>query len=230
VRVDAKTARDILNGLSVVWIADDAVMLTSAYEELADMMADTLEKFHAENPTRPGIPEAELNDHLPTSLDTSLFQHLLDKLVTVQTILIQKGHIHLATFTVAGALSEKDKRCASEIEETFRSGGFKPPDLKGVIAGDDARHKIYRYLVDSEVLVPTRDRVQNTTIVFHRKTLQEAKERLATQFPGDALFSASEARTALDTTRKYIIPLLEYLDSVRFTRRNGDKRQVIAQP
>ena len=230
VRLDTSQSRKELDAMSVTWIGDDAVVLSDNYQAIGENVLGALNTFHQENPTRPGVPEAELNALLPTTVEANLLSDILGNLLESEKVALEKGHVRIGTFTVAGALSDADKLLVGQLEKQFKEGGFKPPDLNTVIAGNDARHRIYRYLVDSEILVVTRDRVQNTTIVFHEDAIKMAQQRLTAQFPPPALFSASEARTALDTSRKYVIPLLEFLDSIRFTRRNGDKRQVIAKP
>ncbi|MNT45038.1 Selenocysteine-specific elongation factor [compost metagenome] len=56
------------------------------------------------------------------------------------------------------------------------------------------------------------------------------KARLRDHFGSNTPFTTSEARELLGTSRKYVIPFLEYLDGQGVTRRVGDTRVVVERP
>ena len=60
-------------------------------------------------------------------------------------------------------------------------------------------------------------------------TIGQAQRTLAAAFPPPTAFTTSEARTALGTSRKFIVPLLEHLDALGMTLRDGDTRQIAPQ-
>ncbi|WP_342154147.1 SelB C-terminal domain-containing protein [Methylorubrum sp. SB2] len=67
-------------------------------------------------------------------------------------------------------------------------------------------------------------------MLFHRDAIETGKAQLAQTFSGQpAGFLAKEAGAALGISRKFSIPLLEHLDTVRFTRRNGDRRVLLGE-
>ena len=90
--------------------------------------------------------------------------------------------------------------------------------------------KIYRYLVDTQVLVPvhtpSRNKGAKNTVAFHRDVIQEAKDTLIEAFAPTGIFTTAEAKTVLDTTRKYLIPLLEHFDTTGFTKRSDEHRTI----
>ncbi len=63
-------------------------------------------------------------------------------------------------------------------------------------------------------------------LIYTARQIETVKQALKKSF-GEAPFAAAEAREVLSTSRKYMIPLLEYLDSARFTVRIGDKRKIL---
>ena len=64
------------------------------------------------------------------------------------------------------------------------------------------------------------------TLVFHRHALDSALETLRSIFPAGLAFTTGEARAALGTSRKFIVPLLEHFDAAGLTFRDGDVRQI----
>ena len=61
-------------------------------------------------------------------------------------------------------------------------------------------------------------------MVFAASAYQEIKDRVTAHLQAQGSITVAEARTMFDTSRKYILPLLEYLDQHRITRRVGDER------
>ena len=79
-------------------------------------------------------------------------------------------------------------------------------------------------LLDDGALVRVAD-----DIVFTEDQIADAKEQITRATEADGPMTASQVRALLDTSRKYAIPLLEYLDAVGFTRRAGDVRELVGQ-
>jgi len=78
---------------------------------------------------------------------------------------------------------------------------------------------IFRASIDDGPLVKV-----NEGLFFHKDCLEEAKQKIKKFISERGGATASELKTLIGTTRKYIIPLLEYLDKIKFTKRKGDTR------
>ena len=111
---------------------------------------------------------------------------------------------------------------AAQIEARLRQGGLAPPDA-AVLAPTPLARRILDRLVREGRAVHTLDRVQKREVYFHPEAVADAKARLRPLLGGRGL-TTGEAGAALDTTRKFSVPLLEHLDVARFTRRQGDRR------
>ena len=83
-------------------------------------------------------------------------------------------------------------------------------------------------LLASGRLVALRNHALRQTLVFHLNALDAAVGDLHAAFPPPTAFTTGEARAALSTSRKFIVPALEFLDSRGDTTRKGDVRQVAA--
>jgi selenocysteine-specific elongation factor len=112
------------------------------------------------------------------------------------------------------------------IEAAFSSAGLKVPALKDVMAGlkiDRARaQKIVTLLLRDRVLVKLSD-----DLVFHHNALDELKVKVRGMRARAPQIDVAQFKDATGVSRKYAIPLLEYLDRERVTRRVGDARQIL---
>ena len=147
-------------------------------------------------------------------------------------VLIRGGVVVSASGTVRLHVAEREHdRAATETAEADRlaekllRGGLSPPDPEILAPGPQGR-RLANILVRNGVAVRAPDKAQKRELLFHVEAVESAKRRLApllTQAPG---LLAGEAGAALGISRKYSLPLLEYLDSVGFTRRTADRRML----
>jgi len=112
------------------------------------------------------------------------------------------------------------------IEQAFGSAGLKVPALHEVIAGlkvDKARaQKIVTLLLRDKVLI----KVSNE-LVFHRSALEQLRRELTAYKAKSPRIDVASFKELTGVSRKYAIPLLEYLDRERVTRRIGDAREIL---
>ena len=118
---------------------------------------------------------------------------------------------------------------AQRLAEALRKGGLSPPDLRSVTTDPHAKRLVDR-LVREGVLIRAADKVQKREIVFHHDAIEAAKRQLAQLLANGQGVLVGEAGLALGISRKYCVPLLEYLDEVRFTRRIADRRVLATRP
>ena len=122
----------------------------------------------------------------------------------------------------------KDEEAESKkiIENAFASAGLKVPALKDVLAGlkvDKARaQKIVTLLLRDKVLVKISD-----DLVFHRDALVDLRRRMASEKAKSPKIDVARFKDLTGVSRKYAIPLLEYLDREHVTRRVGDERVIL---
>ena len=117
---------------------------------------------------------------------------------------------------------------ARQLAELLRQGGLAPPDPTIAAPGPQMRRLIDR-LIREGVAIRARDEVQKREVLFHRDAIAEAQRRLAPLLAAPPGLLVGEAGAALGISRKYSVPLLEYLDAIQFTRRVADRR-LLAPP
>ena len=159
-------------------------------------------------------------------MDDLVFRFLVEHLGGRGLVETDNSIIRLRDFDPLAMLNAQEKKIADEIAAAFASGGLKPPELDEVLQNNPLRKRLYRLLTDTGELVPLHNRDANRVLVFHRRSIDGMVRRLERAYPGPTAFSVAEVRKLVDTSRKYAIPLLEYLDSRRVTIRTGDKRKL----
>ena len=217
------------NGASVT--VNGLVVHRKAYDELCEGVASVVAAFHESNPTAKGLTKDQLLKELALAPPAQVLDHALDHLRKKNALDTKDGLICQADYDPVASLSDADRALAEEIESAFRKSGLQPPELDDLIRRDKNRMRIYRYLVDNGLLVSasitTKRGAADKHIAFHAEVVKEAEESLYARFGTSEGFTASESKEAIDTTRKFLIPLLECLDSRGFTRRMGDKRAIV---
>jgi selenocysteine-specific elongation factor len=133
------------------------------------------------------------------------------------------GLIQLAPAAAdAQARARQEEAIAGRLADAFRTAAFTPPDTAIAASTPAAKRGLDRLLRDG-VIVRTYDRVQKRELLFHRDAVTEARRRLAPLLAEPGLL-VKDAGAALGISRKYSVPLLEYLDTIQFTQRVGDRR------
>ena len=123
-------------------------------------------------------------------------------------------------------LRDEEAESKAQIEQAFAKAGLKVPLLKDVLASlpvDKVRaQKIVTLLLRDRVLVKLSD-----DLVFHRDALEALRRQVVANKSKTPKLSVPQFKDLFDVTRKYAIPLLEYLDRERVTRRVGDERIIL---
>ena len=199
------------------------ILLTSvAWQSLKKEAVVALEQFHARNPLVHGISREQLRVELHAS--NAVFDALLQSLLLDKKIQLSGELVHLPGRGVV--MKDEEAESKNKIEEAFASAALKVPALSEVIAGlkiDKTRaHKIVTLLLRDKVLVKVSD-----GLVFHRNALEDLRKRVTAYKAKSPTMDVATFKELTGVSRKYAIPLLEYLDRERVTKRVGDSRQIL---
>ena len=216
----------LLDKIEVVRVGPQRLMSKAAFDALCKQALAGIERFHGANPIRKGQPLVELRSELDGEMDDAVFRFLVEYLSDHGFIQTDKDILRLREFDPLEALDEKEKKAAEDIARSFKSGGLKPPELNEILQGNPHRKRLYQFLTEIGELVPIHSKDLNRVLVFHRRCIDEMVRQLERTYPGSTAFTVADMRKLVDTSRKFAIPLLEYLDSMRVTIRIGDKRKL----
>ncbi len=199
-------------------------VIPDAWNEWVKESEAVLHAFHEERPDEPGMPKAQWADRLSKKeMPDDIITALLSTLENNGSVKFQGGVVADPAHEVH--LRKSDVPEAAKIMELLRSSGFNSP-LQADIAKETGLteenvRRILRAMKHIGDVVILDERVVITTEIFER-----TKEKLVRNFANSDGFSIGEAAEALESTRKYCIPFLEYLDREGITTRDGDKRRI----
>ena len=190
--------------------------------DLMSRIGETLAAHHKREPLSEGLPREELRQRLFARGHPSIFERALDDLVVGGTV-VARDRVALTAHRVA--LSPEEARARLAIERAFRAGGLTPPDVQTVTAASSAvADRVVKLLQRQKVLVRVG------ALLFHEEPLERLKAAVeALKSPVDRVQQLDVAtfKQRFGVTRKFAIPLLEYLDRERVTRRVGDTRVLL---
>jgi selenocysteine-specific elongation factor len=217
--VEAQLGQDLQQG-GVLRIGDQLVH-APAMVGLQQFMLSTVEDFQKKNSLVGGIPREALREHVGASAE--VFDAAAGLLVRDKKLDVVGDLVRLPGRGVA--MKDEEVESKKKIEEAFFSAGLKVPALQEVIAGlkvDKVRaQKIVTLLLRDKVLVKVSDEM-----VFHRSALEDLRRQMVAYKAKSAKIDVAKFKEMTGVTRKYAIPLLEYLDRERVTRRVGDVREI----
>lgn len=195
------------------------------FNEVRRSLAERVEKFHKDNPLLAGIPREELRASLGRRVRQETFRAALDELAAEKKVELQGELVKRAGAQIA--LQADELRAKDAIEKAFAGAGLAVPSVKEVLAklSIEAKRseKILQIMLRDKVLVRV-----TAELIFHRDALALLRERLAGyKKTKGAQISVPGFKDLTGISRKYAIPLLEYLDRERVTRRVGDERVII---
>ena len=205
--------------------AGERMVATAALAEAARKVAALVGDFHQQNPISEGLPREEARARLFAGVDAAIFEAVMRQLVKSR-VLVDRERLALATHRVALPGGEAT---VAAVEGAYREAGLTPPDAATLAAragvAVTAAETATTYLVRQKTLVKL------DTLVLHREALEGLKRDMAAMKAaaagGVVKLDVATFKDRYGVTRKFAIPLLEYLDRERVTRRVGDARVLL---
>jgi selenocysteine-specific elongation factor len=200
----------------------DLFVDSTAVSALRQLIPESLELFHRQNPLVAGIGKEVLREKF--GLSPGVFAAVLNVLLVDQMIEVHGDSVRLPGHGVL--MKDEEAESKKQIEEAFAGAGLRVPALKEVLTGlkvDRTRaQKIVTLLLRERMLVKLSE-----DLVFHRTALEELRRLVAAQKTKSPRMDVAVFKEITGVSRKYAIPLLEYLDRERVTRRVGDVREIL---
>ncbi|HET9179820.1 MAG TPA: selenocysteine-specific translation elongation factor [Terriglobia bacterium] len=195
---------------------------------LAGEVARQLASFHGSNPLMSGIAKEDLRgrvrDRQKREPSAAVFNAVLRQLEKAEKIEASGETVRLAGRVIE--LDSQEAAARDQIVHAFATAGLAVPAASDVLAGlkiDRIRAaKILQMLLKEKVLAKVAD-----DLIFHSGALGNLKQLLARQKTKSDRINVGVFKELTGLSRKYAIPLLEYLDRERVTRRQGDERIIL---
>ncbi len=191
-------------------------------KEWEQRILTALKTMHHANPLMTSHDRLKVIANFGFLEDDPFLQYVVDLLIKNRSILGDAKRIADAEFKPK--LSNNQRKLKDKVVETHRLSGFTPPEPSSFTtqAGGNVNNlkDIFEVAVAEGWLIKIHD-----DFYLHSESESRMRERIAEAFKGrDSGLTVAEIRDLLGTTRKYAVPLCEYLDRIGFTRREGDLR------
>lgn len=205
----------------------DTLIHDEAVKAFSERAVAVLREFHEKNPLRPGMPKEELRAAMrPLSAGAELEQKVFSGLLSmVAGVVSERDSVRLASFAPSLSGGE-EARTRERILKEIGEAGFQPPmkeELAQKLALDEKRLTDILNLMSKEGSLVRVSESLYLTAASYEKMLSLLKGF----FSGKPAMTVSEFRDILGTTRKFALPLLEYLDGHKITLRVGDIRKLL---
>jgi selenocysteine-specific elongation factor len=194
----------------------DALVSSKGYwEQQSARILGELEAYHLAFPLRRGIPREELKSRM--KLAPRVFTAVIRRMAAAEDIeeigpfVQKKGH--------AIRFSEQQQSRADSLLQKFASSPFSPPSVKESQA--EVGEEVYNALTDTGVLYALSNEV-----VLHRQDYDQMVSDVRRLLEKQGVITAAEVRDHFNTSRRYVLALLEHLDAKGITVREGDARRL----
>ncbi|GAH81395.1 unnamed protein product, partial [marine sediment metagenome] len=177
-------------------------------DEIERQTIDSLQKEHQERPHLPGIKVAEFVSRY--RLDASLAEKLLSHFESRGTISRQGAFLKLSEF--APQLTEEQKEIADRLLKSIASSPLANPTREELLKMYPGSFEVLKFLIAHGEVVEFRGGILLTT-----KDFEEVKKTVLEHLREKGKATAGELRKLLNTSRKYMIPILEKLDELKIT-------------
>lgn len=215
-----------LLGPGATRVGEDLLILPGALDQARATYLGQLAAAHRNRPSLGFVPLGTIRRRVSRDLSAGLVEQAEQALVREGAVRVQRGGVALAGHDPFSALPPGQLARLQWLEAEIRRGGVSPPApeaLEGAAPGDGP---LIALLLEAGRVVALRNHALRQTLLFHVAALDAALDALALAFPPPMEFTTGQAREALATRRKFIVPVLEFLDSRGDAVRQGDLRRL----
>jgi selenocysteine-specific elongation factor len=200
-----------------LWVHHDVL------EEANQRILSTLSRLHAQYPLSPSIPRNRIARKCQSWHEVQVTDALLDRLV--ESGALRSDHHGVALASFAPRLTPSQMQLREQLLTAWHEAALKPPEpaeLCQILSSDEAE---FRQLLD---LCATQGELVHLggEIFLHKEVETNMRSQLQCELANGKQFTVSQIRDSLATSRKFAVPICEYLDRIGFTRRDGDLRSL----
>lgn len=219
-QVSEQTAQ-LVDDEKILELRDLGFISMAALDQMLQKVADTLQTYHQRYPLRPGYPKEDMRSRWFPQIDSKAFNQILKYWDENGVLNNKNNNLFLAGFSPQP--SGRQEEWIRMILDIMSGALFFPPPFeelkKQLQIPDDEFNEVIAYLMAIGKVIKI-----NQEIYFHVEAIEKGRQILAEYFTREKELSLAKARDLFDTTRKYALPLIEYYDRIKFTRRVGDIR------
>jgi len=208
----------------IVELTGGRLMHSHTLSELADKIQSTIKAFHARNPMKPGMQKEELRTTAARQFDSRSFSAVLTYLHGAGQVQASDAAVRLPSHEIT--LDPKQESAAQTIVHELQRSGMNVPSQDELLEMTGMHPSVGRELLD--LLIQRGEIVRiGDSLCLYASTVEKAESAIREFLEKNGKITVSQFRDLTGSSRKYALPLLEYFDSKRITRRVGDERVLV---
>ncbi len=201
-----------------IFVSDGKLYPSNYLGQVRKELIEAVEEFHRRYPVAPGINRESLRSSL--KLPGELFSLVVSELIGKGVLEEEGSYLRMKGFKPKA--EGEFKEIVEKLESASREGGFTPPSLKEFSKSTGIpEDKVY---MAASYLVREKGYHRIGDFLFSPQSFERIEEILKEHFNRKETLSVSEFKDYLNISRKFAIPILEYLDSLGLTERKGNER------
>jgi selenocysteine-specific elongation factor len=200
----------------------ESYMMKSKFDSATSSLEAFLNQNFKKNPLNPWLGKQIIKSQLLDWMSDKEFDAFLSVLQESGKVIIEKNQVAHAKAKVS--VAGEDEKTIAKLFEKISSGRYAPPETTAIAKEMGIDLKKVNSMADLMVREHKLARIA-PNMYFEAALIEQAKAEIKTRFAGKQI-TPSELRDILDTSRKYIIPILNYFDTIGVTRRQGEARIV----
>jgi selenocysteine-specific elongation factor len=204
-----------LSGTEAGPSTDAVVIEAGSWNGLVEKLRSAIRKYHAANPLRSGMPREELKSRM--GLDGRSFAAVLSRVVEEGLVSDHAARVALPGFEVTPTSAQRDKM--ARLLAMFEADPWSPPGMKQ--AAEILGNELLGHMIESGKLVQVSGEV-----LFEAEAYNKMVSRIKETLEQGGTITVAEVRDMFGNSRKYALGLMEHLDAIGITVREGDNRRL----
>jgi selenocysteine-specific elongation factor len=222
----ARISRELIESGRALEVSSSPLVLISSesYSRLAGGVIALLESHHKREPLSLGLSREEVRERVFGDVRPDIFRTIIARLAGEGKVVAERDALRLASHRLA--LSEAESTAKRNLEAAFKRAGLQAGTLEEIAANVGIPNELARKLYN--LLAAERRLIRVGEFVFHLDSIEDLIKRVRAQKSINPKIDVAVFKEITGgLTRKYAIPLLEYLDRERVTRRIGNEREIL---
>lgn len=216
-----KAFKNLEEEKSIILIGDNFYIHSKYLSELSNKIEKYFKEYYSKESFKLGVNKEEFKKNiLNFKVKGNIFNELLELLK--ERKIINYNETLVWAFERKVKFTEEENKIKEMFIEKYLKGGFKTEKAEDIIGKIDKKLKakeIYNYLIDTKELIYIGE-----GITLHKDNLEKVKNLVINYIKENGSINIGQLKELIDSSRKYLVPILEYLDREKVTKRVEDKR------
>jgi selenocysteine-specific elongation factor len=205
----------LLQNQKCIAITENYIIDSNHWQQQQDRLLDSLRRDHAKNPLKKGLSQSMLQSQL--DLPREAFIQMIASLAKDGKITRQEDFVYLSTHRPE--LSSEQDEMVSAVMQLLRNNASNPPKTREIAEMIPGSQKIVRFMLQQNMLIELPD-----NILLDKKRYESIEREIISFLEKKGEISIQDINALFGFSRKYTIPLMQYLDIKGITRREGNLR------